>query len=632
MARPRIWLSSPEERADRNTVVTLIEQVGREQLRFTVSDLRKCLNAHEQFSLHCSKDLSRHVAHLEEPGTLLVRVGARFDSGENGSAPARSKHTFVLTSRLAEFEAGHASLELDDVERVRLALWVAFQVCAQPVPTRAVTQVVRNILPLAVAANRQTSLFLQTLADRGQPLAEKLTVPGQRWVQWKPLGKEPELDVLQEWIREARPVLDTRATLTQAGCATRNELVREIVEIAVKAHSSPSWPAGRSVTLKDIRAAIHENARATYLHEHLKRIGGALGAVLGDMSKDDIVGRARVNQRVIKVPNPLGSSTYYDVPGLPGFESRRLVVAMRALASMLSAAALHELNVEYAEALALDKADDPALAAISTARLLHLQHELDLVGEYLQSTRAQAHLLSKAERGRLDEMTAKYDQVRAVRGTTAQALERATEALSPFGLTPEEVLAVDRPLLTGTEYAAWFSPAALQGRSPAEFLARARSLRRFPNPRHVNRADPDPVRAASTGVDRVDALVYAAQQHHTPLAGFLIGGAALLGRFLRDPQLPALLLDSEDERLRHQSLAALALLGDERAYAAARGALSDSSAGIRPTNAVYALMVLRRFTPDAVPAAVRRSADLGLLRTLSAAERAASVGRWLLQR
>ena len=631
MARKRTWPKSPKERADRNTVVTLIGRVGRENLRFTVSDLRKHLEAHDRFSLHHPKDLSRYVAYLERPGTLLVRVGARFDSGREGAAPRRSRHTFVLTSRLVEYEAGQGTEELDDVERVRLALWVAFLICGRPVPTRAVTEVLKNILPLAVEAKRQTWGFLETLASRADPLAEKLKTPGQRWLQWKPLGDKPDLDGLAGWVQEVRPLLRNESTLSGAGHATKNEVVREILEIAVRGHSSPRWPSGRSVTVSDTGATIHDDERARYLHQHLKRIGGSLGKVLGDVTKTTIAGRERVDQRVIKVPNPWSESTYYDVPELPGFEARRLVVPMRGLASLLSAAALHELNLEHAEAVALDDGEDPVIGAISAVRRLHLQHELDVIGEPLRSTKEQAHLLSRPERDRLDEMVAKYDQVRSLRGTTAEALQRAAKALSPFGIAPEEVLAADRPLLNGTEYAAWFPPATLRGLTPAEFLARARSLPRYPNPRYVSRKDPDPVRASATGVDRVDALLYAAQRSHTPLIGFSASGAALLGRFLRDPRLPALLLDSKDSPLRHQGLAALALLGDDRAYTASVAALRDPSVGIRPSDAVYALMLLRRFEPGLVPPMVRRSADLGLLRTLSLAERAAREGRWLLQ-
>lgn len=630
MGRKRTWPGTPEERADRNTVVTLIERVGRDQLRFTVADLRKRMKA-DGLKLHCSKDLSRHVAHIEEPGTLLVRVGARFKT-PGASAPKRSKHTFVLTNRLAEYEAGHAVLELDDVERVRLALWVAFLVLEGPVQTRAVTRVLRNVLPLALEEGRQTSLYLGMLADRKDPLAEKIAVPGQRWNQWKPLGNKPEHPDMDRWVREATAFLSGSKSLADAGHATKNEMVRELIEIAVKAHSSSRWPAGRSVTIKDIRAVIHENERAAFLYDQLKRTSGDLGPVLGDVTRTTVDGRERVDQRVIKVPNPWSEATYYDVPGLPGFETRELVVAMRGLSSLLSATALHELNMEYAEASDLQNSDDPAAAAIGVMRLLHLQHELDLIGEPLQATRRKAHLLSRAERRRLDGMTARYGQLRDVRGTTAGALEDAADALKPYGLLPEEVLAVERPLLTGSEYAAWFPADKLRGRTPAEFIARARSLTRYPNPEFVDRHDPDPVKAAVTGVDRVDALVYIAQQWSTPMAGFLATGAALLGRFLRDPRLPALLLESDASYLRSQGLAALALLGDERAYEVAAQAVVDPSPRVKPKDSVFALLALRRYEADLVPERIRRKADLSLLRVLRDADRAAWEGHWLLQR
>lgn len=632
MGRPRTWPKSPEERSDRDTVVTLIERVGRDQLRFTVADLRKRLKVDDDVSLHHARDLWRYVAYLEGPGTLLVQVGSRFETSGTSEPVARSKHIFVLASRLAEYKAGLARLELDDIERVRLALWVAFRVCAVPVATTAVTKVLRNILPLALEAGRQTSTYLTTLSKRAVPLAQKVRKRNERWVQWKPLGEVPTVPEFDEWVHEARRFLARSAILAGADHATKNEVAREIVEIAVKAHRSSRWPGGRSVTMHDIRASIDVNARARFLNEHLKRIGGPLSAVLGDVTKKSIAGRGRVAQRVVKLSNPWTSATYYDVPGLPGFDARKLVVAMRGLPTKLSAGALHELSMERAAALALEREGDSASRAIASVRLLHLQHEMDLIGEPLRETRAQADLLSKAERQRLDDMAAEYGRLREAGGTTAEALTSATRALAAFSLTPEEVLAVDRPLLTGTEYASWFSPKTLGQRSPAQFLAHASGLRRYPNPAFLTRADPDPVRAAPTAVDRVDALVYAAQRWHTPLAGFLASGGALLGPFLRDPRVPALLLDSEDDGLRHQALAALSLLGDERAYALSARALADGSSGVRPSDAVYALLVLRRFGSSLVPAGVRRSADLPLLRVLAAAEKAALVGNWLLQR
>jgi hypothetical protein len=304
---------------------------------------------------------------------------------------------------------------------------------------------------------------------------------------------------------------------------------------------------------------------------------------------------------------------------------------MRGLGTVFSADTIHELTRERANALALN-GSDPALNAIVVMRILQVQHELDKIGDDLASMRQDAALLSTTERGRLDGMTVQYNRLRALHGTTAKALAEAGKCLTPYRLDPAEVLAVDRPLLTGPEYAAWFPPSALRGRSGPEFLARARSLKRYPNPGFVGRSKTDPVYASPTGVDRVDALVYAAQQRHTQMAGFLVSGSALLGQFLRDARLPALLLDSDDLHLRHQALSALALLGDHRAYAVATGALARTQPWVRKLDAIYALMIMRRYTPDLIPAEVRKRADLELLRTATLADEAACSGRWLLQR
>jgi hypothetical protein len=631
MAPTRVWPGSLQERADQNTVVTLIEEVGRDRIRFTVADIRKRLEMSTRHTLHRSHELARHVAYLELPGTLLVRVGSRFSAISDSEVVPRSKHTFVLTSRMHEYEAGHARLELDDVERVRLALWVAHRVCGAPVPTIAVTLVLKNVLALALSVPRQTTVHLETLAGRRVPLAEKTKLAGQHGVRWRPLGIEPAIAEMDQWTLEVRPALKAPSALSAAGHATKGEIVREIVEIAVRSHKSSQWPAGRSVTITDIRATISDNARAGELHKHLVRIGGSLGVVLGDLCKETVDGRARVNQRVAKVSNPWTESTYYDAPMLDGFESRRLVVPMRGLATVFSAASLHDLNLERKKALAL-KGIDPALNAIVAARILHVQHELDKIGGELTSVRREASLLSTTERARLDEMIAKYNRMREAHGTTAEALVDAAACVAPYSLDPAEVLAVDRPLLTGSEYAAWFPSTTLRGRTAPEFLARAKSLRRYPNPAFVGRHDSDPVRASPTGVDRVDALVYAAQQRRSQMVGFLLSGAALLGRFLRDARLPALLLDSGDLHLRHQALAALALLGDDRACIVATDALAGAQPLVRQCDAIYALTVLRRFSAELVPGSARRTADLELLRLVVVAEEAATAGRWLLQR
>jgi hypothetical protein len=74
-------------------------------------------------------------------------------------------------------------------------------------------------------------------------------------------------------MRTVRPTLTGASVLSAAGHATKNEIVREIVEIAVRSHKSPQWPVGRSVTIKDMRATISDNKRAGELHKHLVASG-----------------------------------------------------------------------------------------------------------------------------------------------------------------------------------------------------------------------------------------------------------------------------------------------------------------------------------------------------------------------
>jgi hypothetical protein len=641
VAPTRIWPGSDDEWADRHAVVRLIEQVGRDRLRFTVADLRSHLKASRSVdgiggraaALHRPRDLSRHVAAIEKTGTLLVQIGTQFDAGGTAPSTPRSRHVFVLSCRQHEWLAGVAVSDMDDVERVHLALWVAFIVAgARPVTTSAVTHVLRNVRQLAIGARRQTAAMLQGLAARAAPLAEQIRMPGERWTRWQPSGPEPLLAQLDEWVRQARAASGSSAVLSGAGHATANEVARSLIEIAVTRFKSRDWPSGRSVTMNDISAVIGADCGARELSDHLKRVGSPLRAVLGDATKENVAGAPRVHQRIVKVPNSWTSATYYDVPDVPGYEARRMVVQMRGLAAVLAPTALNDLMFEHAKAITLGRdASHPALTAMSAVRLLHLQHHLDVLGEALREAQSRAHLLGSVQRGHLNDLVASYMGCRKATGTTAEALSKASDALRVFDLGADEILAADRPLLTAVEYAAFFPERALGERTPAEFLALARSLRRYPNPRYVHRHDADPVLAAPTAVDRVDALVYAAQRGRSPLAAFLASGAGLLGTFLRDPRLPAAMLEAPAAHERNRALAALALLGDERAGNVAEDVLAGRTRSTRPLEAVYALLVLRKFRADKVPVSLRHSVDVHALRAIVAAERAVSRGAWLLQ-
>jgi hypothetical protein len=630
MPRVAKWPGTASERKDRNTVVDLVYRVGRARLRFTVADLRQLVRKEPRYALHHSKDLSRHVAAL--PKTLIRGVGSRFG---NSAAPVmRSKHCFVLTERWHEFLDGGGPVVLDDIERVRFALWVAVEACSAPeVHTEAVTSVLRNVEALALDKPTQTSLHLTALAGRAEPLARRVRVPGDRWVRWAPVGPAPDGREFEEWVATFRAVRTEESTMVGVGHATKSEMLRELVECAIHRVRSSTWPYGHSVTIKDIRAAVGSNGRAKELHAKLVASGSSLGAMLGDVSKQNVAGSKRVVQRIAKVPNPHTESVYYDIPGLDKFESRNLVVEVRGLAQRLSRNELHNLDLEHSEALVqLKRAEHPAVAAIAATRLLHVQHELEILAGLVDDVAARSPLLSAGERERWEEKEATFREYKWAKGSLSAALHTAEDRLSPFGLFAAEVLAADRPLLVPAEYASWFPPAKLNGRSPAEFLARVIALRRFPNPHYVSRQEADPRLAAVNAVDRADALVYAAEQARSVMAPFLRAGHNLIGRYFRDPALVRVLVGCGDPGLERDAAAALVLLGDASAESVARGMIENPCAPLRHISAaVYALLALKVLRRDGLPQWLLVHPDITVQQLLIRALRAARQDRWLLQ-
>src|SRR5690606_19754024 len=158
--------------------------------------------------------------------------------------------------------------------------------------------------------------------------------------------------------------------------ATLNSMVQELVLIAIRLTRSSAWPAGRSVQLADIRAAVGRDARASDIADHLRTRGRSIGSVLGDLTKERIAGRRRVVQQIVKVGAVNGSGPFYDAPGEAGFERRRLIVLYRTVQAELAPHVLKELEVEFRMADRFRQNGSSAvLKAIGTARLLAVHRE-----------------------------------------------------------------------------------------------------------------------------------------------------------------------------------------------------------------------------------------------------------------
>lgn len=656
----RQWLDSQHVAEDRARVAALVQRAGLQRLAFSVHDLRdevgedathrsRLLTLGEPanhdpaspsaFALHHERDLARHVEAMV-PG-LLTRVGQRFDrlqrwdaesrarqsrekdeeGGSHGAqGSAKSPHFYVLTSRIDEYWGTPPSL--DPAERAWAALWVASTVAGgAAVPTAGVTAVMRHIGDLGSGSDRQTSLLLKPLAARRKPLA-RYHAPsgGERWGRWSPVGDPPTCPQLPDWIAAMAP-LSERCTTTSVGHATLGEAIRELVEIAIARTRSPQWwPAGRSVQVTDLYAVAKENVRARELIEVITAGERPLGEVIGDACKARIAGAPRRKLRVVRVGRPVGAQAYYDVPDAEGFARRRLIVQYEQLKREVTASRLRAIATETTSAWELaTHATDVSVRAMGSVRLAYANRELNALEELIQQLEDAGSLLGRKARSVVEEHRKAVSGARAANPERlAGAEDRARVACASLGLDADIVLLAARPLLDQDAFGGLTPARQRRGRSPGELLGNATVLRRHP----LLRVSGDGAqhgdlsrtgRLRTLGVDRVDAILYLARQACARMLHFWEQGAKLLGATLRHSDLPATLLHSRSAQLRSQGLAAVALLGDQRAAKAAEEILaSDGSTSVQVKEALTTLLLLGHLAPTSVPREVLQRGDPAL--------------------
>ncbi len=607
--RPRgSWPGTPAEWADRDRVVTLAKRVGKNRLVFSTHELRREMAQVERLSLNASGDLARHLAALEDD--LVVEVGRR-DFGSGG----RSRKKYVLRSRLIEFERMPESStpEFDDVERAQQALWVAVEASGvEEVPTRLVTEVLRNIEPLApTRPDEQTYNLLERLVRRRGPAAEKVKRDGERWRRWRPLGPRPDHAEFDQWVAEFKRLKATDADLTRLGQATAQEVGRELVRIAVRTRASSRYPQGKSVRMSEIRDTAGSDGEAKRQAESIRRRARSLGQVISDAARDVIDGRERVAARVVRVRGPLSDNVYYDVPDEPGFERRRRIVWLKDLRRTLQGGALERIEQDQREAQDLRSLYPEAgleLEAVIAGRALLGQREFEGLEDVLKHVAAMEPSFSRAVR---NEIAQHRRTLRSFLGKgiwTGEEEEVLNSAARRLGIEVQHVLSVQRPLIRPDEYVGWFPEGDLRDYTPGEFMALAATVRRFLNPRYTHRNDPDANHRYYWFADRVEALSYAAEKLMARSAAPLAAGARLLGRNLRSAVLVRCLGESSDPALRRDAMAALTLLGEPGAAAIGAELLSDASA---PSDAVastlWVLHVAGELDVQALPAHVRSS-------------------------
>ena len=622
------WPHTAAEKRDRERVLKLVYRVGRERLRFNTYHLRAAADADPALGLQHGRELHRHLRAIE--GTTVVRIGTRNESVAGTAAARRGKSVYVLKARLRELDT--APPELDDLEKALRAVWVAVAAFGGiEVPTNAVTAVLRSIEDLAPESRRRTSEFLQSLYGRAAPLVERTKVPGQRILHWLPTGSPPEDDRFDRWVEQFKALNQGLTSVVASGHATVGGMVEELVEIAIDRSRSTTWPVGHPATVRDLDMIAGADDRAAELTRLLRRRGTTPAVVLGHQTKETIAGAPRRDRRVVKVQGPLGTGTYYDCPHLPGFERRALFVQYQALRYTFTTRRIQLVAEEHGRASALQEHEETVARACGVVRNLAVHQEVQEYEAALGGLEQHSALLSKKIRESLIDYRRRLDTLSRTLPPRDDLREEATRLLTPLGVTSSEVLEAPRPLIVADDYVRWFPDHMLRGLNAVDFLARANTLSRYPNPDHTHRSDPDPRKAAATCVDRVEAMLYAASYIQTPLLDLLQAGAGLLGRFLRHPGLLRAALDSPRADVRRAGLGSLVLLGDSAAVQAAWQELDRPHTPDSLVDALYALLALEKLDLQRIPIPVRQTTDRYVQSVLRQVVRAAHQGRSLLQ-
>lgn len=627
------------ERQDRSRVVTLLKQVGRERLLWSVYDLHRAQRAEpDRFRLRGSKRLSAHLTRLLNQASLIREIenplAYEVWAGDtNDDIIRRPRRYFVLRDRYREFLTQNP---IADLERAYLALWVACRAMGEErVPTLAVTRVLRSVEGLQLEVHRETTRHLRSLANRTYGVVAEHRAADRPRLRWEPVGPAPDHPDFDTWVEAFRATDFGGLHVLHAGHTTENDTAHELIRLAIRETRSSHWPSGRPVGIKDIRATIGdpENERAAQLAELLRRTNRDLGGVLADVSGRTVAGDRRVHERVVALRCSHASAKFYDVPDEPGFEHREVYPLYVDVKHLTSRAHLKELDRERRVIANLLDEDQPAaLRAIGYARLVLRDRELEEIREVIHELAGRAGILSESVNRWLADRRGRLDRIYEPQGRSLRE-RRARELVAEFGYEHEEIIGASRPLLTPGEYAEWLSDRQLGDHSAAHFVASRRNLRTFDNPRFTKRGADDPLKAAPSCVDRAEALLYAAENSMAFTWSFLRGGKWLLGRCYRDLRLPRELLTCDDPRTRSAALAALTLLGDEAAAEHALQVIRDrKSAAQDVSNALYALLVLRRIDASEWPDWFKESRDPTIRRAFREVVPASADGRWVGQK
>lgn len=577
---------------DLAVVRDVVRRVGTWRLRFDVDDVRAELRATPWLALHAPTRLWHYLRALE--GSELRRVDgslelilatpvsrrARVGTSAPGTASARRRggtpgpavtRQYVLAERVHELAVARPDA-LDDRERVTLAVALAtLMLGGSPAPTRFVTAVLSTVPELALRRPAQTNVLLSGLARRAAPVLreEKVDARSARWTVCEPLR-----GVWLDWLceaarRHADALSDVRATAA-VGAASQAQLAARLVAQVVASVRSPQWPDGRPVSAREITERIAE-ARQTGadvgglvpLADALDRQQVSLTAALQAAGRERYAdGTAPRQAPVRRVVHPELSGVRYVPASFPP-DVERAWVTWEVLRKATAPPVLAALAEEWRDARCAVDSPSEAVQAVGYVRFVALRAMVDAhlttiaeLTPMLSSTSAALVEALADVRRRVLEMAGGWPDIEPL-----VAVARA--ALEPTGRTLPAVLSAPRPLITADDLAALLPASIVCDLAPSVLAATAATVRRTHTAREVRRTRVGQGRAESRPLDRVDALIYAAETGMLPGVAALQTGARLLGRTCADVPLVRRVLRAASAEHRVAAFGALLLLGDE---------------------------------------------------------------------
>lgn len=567
---------------DADIVRAAIRLAGRNALLFDTKMIEAQITELGGLKSPSIGTLRRHLAAWEKDA-LLVRMASRlplvFDlsaakrraRSESRPAAAPSRGRFLLTEREHELQDANPA-HLDDQTRTAVALQLAqFVLGGEPAPTRLVTHVLQTVPALRIQTIQDTNVLLQQLVDAPYELVAREVVRG-RSVRWSVTGaiRGAWLRWVVDSFKTYGVALESAQRVAAAGAASHNELARDLVSACAIRHVSPTWPAGRPVTMREIATVLATVRRDANTHDVLwgldhaltGRKGGVNGAIHDATRTRYSDGSKRRRLLVEKVAHPAVTGVAYATAALPSSVAPAWLLWQR-LKEETGRIALIQLADEWRASAPDAPSDDPPLAALQACQRVALARRLDTLRDDLHALIKLAGTVSQTLVDAVEKRRTTVLELRKGWETTAALQRAARKELRPLGFTLDDVLDASRPQITADAYASLLPSSLSAGTAPSVLVANLSGVRRD---RSVDAESTTTRvgagRVARLHLDRVDAVMAAAETARLPGMQPLTAAGRVLGRWIAHVPLVRRLAASTVLETRLVGLAGLVLLED----------------------------------------------------------------------